>query len=404
MRPWRHPSETFGEAPHAGNHAATGPGPGGRGPCGRGPGGAGPGGAGPGGEVLGGRSSGGRGPGRHCTGRLVATAAVAASAAAAITLGLLLLVSAAGTTPEADGLLTVTTAAVTPCCTLAAPAAADAVGAVVALRSARTGRTIGCGLVVGGGRGLVATTEQALHGRSAVRVVTATGATVSAWVAARDPTSGLVLLRLSGTVPARTLGVDEPRSSPGPSGDLWAGAKAMTLSMSSGGPPRPQWASGTVVSTDTTGGTRGGSGMAMILLHGASLPSIPGEPLVNPSGGIAGILASSAGSDREFVPISVVVAVSRELEVTGYVRHGWLDVSTATDGSGALIVSVAPGGAASGALKPGDVIVSVDGAPVWSPADLRSRLYVLAPGTRVSLGVLRQGVLVTANLALSSSP
>lgn len=370
-----------------------------------------------------------RTPAGRSTGHLVATAAVAASAAAAITLGLLLLVNAAASAPAVDGSLTVTTAAVTPCCTVAAPAAAGAVDAVVALRSARTGHTVGCGLVVGGGRGLVATTERALRGVSAVRVETVGGATASAWVAARDPTTGLVLLRLSDTVPARTLGVDEPGSSTPSSTDLWAGAPAMTLSLSSAaGPPRPRWASGTVVSVDSAGGATGGTaggatggatgattggatggahsgpGMAMILLHGSSLPSVPGEPLVNPSGGIVGILASSAGDNREFLPISLVEGVSRELEISGSVRHGWLDVSTATAGSGALVVSVSPHGAASGVLKPGDVIVSVNGTSVRSAADLRSRLYVLTPGTRVSLGVLRQGAPVTAVLDLSSSP
>ena len=39
-----------------------------------------------------------------------------------------------------------------------------------------------------------------------------------------------------------------------------------------------------------------------------------------------------------------------------------------------------------------------------SMAELRSRLYVMAPGTQVELGIFRDGVPMTVAVGLSASP
>ncbi len=72
--------------------------------------------------------------------------------------------------------------------------------------------------------------------------------------------------------------------------------------------------------------------------------------------------------------------------------------------TGALVTAVQAPGASSHLLQVGDVIVSLDGAPVRSMAELRSRLYVLGPGTPVQLGIPRDGTLLTVAVNLSSSP
>jgi len=61
-------------------------------------------------------------------------------------------------------------------------------------------------------------------------------------------------------------------------------------------------------------------------------------------------------------------------------------------GSGALLVAVAPGGAAAAAgLKSGDVLIRFGAAPIRSPADLSAALRAHAPGARVTATVVRHG-------------
>jgi serine protease Do len=144
--------------------------------------------------------------------------------------------------------------------------------------------------------------------------------------------------------------------------------------------------------------------MALIVVRGESVPAVPGEPLIDPAGDIVGMLASADTDDRAFMPMALVEGVSAELEMEGHVQHGWLDIDDATGGGGALVLSVETGGASASVLDPGDVIVSFDGTPVWSPAELDSMLYASFPGTSVSLGVLHQGQLRTATVELAASP
>jgi S1-C subfamily serine protease len=53
---------------------------------------------------------------------------------------------------------------------------------------------------------------------------------------------------------------------------------------------------------------------------------------------------------------------------------------------------VEPGSSAAGAgIQPGDVIVDLDGNPVRSSADLRTRIGMMQVGSSATLGVLRNG-------------
>ncbi len=72
------------------------------------------------------------------------------------------------------------------------------------------------------------------------------------------------------------------------------------------------------------------------------------------------------------------------------VAHGWLGVAgtNQTGGTGAKVEAVDGAGPAASHLAPGEVIVSIDNQPVRTMAELRARLYVLAPGTSVALSVL----------------
>jgi serine protease Do len=104
------------------------------------------------------------------------------------------------------------------------------------------------------------------------------------------------------------------------------------------------------------------------------------------------------------IPIDVAMNVERQLAAHGRVIRGRLgvtvqDVNQALGRSfglakpaGALVASVEKGsaGEASG-LKPGDVILAVNGDEVTGSADLPARIAATKPGTTIQLGIWRDG-------------
>ncbi|MFO7300046.1 MAG: PDZ domain-containing protein, partial [Actinomycetes bacterium] len=66
--------------------------------------------------------------------------------------------------------------------------------------------------------------------------------------------------------------------------------------------------------------------------------------------------------------------------------------SSTSDRAGARITDVAPGTAAEQAgLRVGDVIISVEGVPVFSQIDLVAQVRAHRPGETVTLHILRNG-------------
>jgi S1-C subfamily serine protease len=324
---------------------------------------------------------------------------VGAAAVMAIVAGTLLLANT-GSSPRKLSLDTmpIGTAAQTPCCTLSPLLARDAEQSVVSIEPTVGPGATGCGVVVGGG--LVATTEAALAGARKVRVVAATGRLLDARVIGDDSYSGIVLLRLSAALPAAQVDVSDTLGNGTP-------ALAVAMGPATGGhAPKPVWTSGTVVSVGEPPPGAPATALAEITVHGASVPVMPGEPLVNRQGRVEGILDSASGAERSFLPMSLVVGVSNDLETMGRVRHGWLGVTDVTpEGrSGAEVEWVDPHGAAAHALRAGDVIVGVDGWRVHSTADLFSMLYVMAPGTKVSVEAMRGTRIVRTAVELAPSP
>lgn len=332
---------------------------------------------------------------RRSAALVVGTAALMAIAAGA------LLLAKTGSSPGTAATLDtvpIGTAAVTPCCTLSPLLARDAEQAVVSIEPTVGPGATGCGVVVAAR--LVATTEAALGGARKVRVTAATGRMLGGEVLAVDPGSGVVVLRLSTPLPAAQMDVGDT---------LGTGTSALAVAMRPASlhrAPKPVWTSGTVVSVGEPPPGDPSTTMAQITVHGSSVPVMPGEPLVDRQGRVEGILDSAHGSDRSFLPMSLVVGVSDDLETIGKVQHGWLGVTdeTLTGATGAEVVWVDPKGAAAHTLSAGDVIVEVDGWRVRSVADLRSMLYVMPPGTKVALRATRGTHVVHAVVELAPSP
>jgi serine protease Do len=131
--------------------------------------------------------------------------------------------------------------------------------------------------------------------------------------------------------------------------------------------------------------------------------------IFTPSGGSVGIGFA--------IPAETANAVIPQLKDKGTVRRGWLGIQiqkvtpeiaealSDKEATGALVVEPqADSPAKKGGLASGDVIVSVNAQPVRDDHDLRSRISALAPGTRVQLGLRRNGETKTVTVTLGEMP
>jgi S1-C subfamily serine protease len=75
------------------------------------------------------------------------------------------------------------------------------------------------------------------------------------------------------------------------------------------------------------------------------------------------------------------------------------------DTRGALIAGVLRGGPADKAgVKPGDILVEVQGKPVADPAGMLNLIAALAPGQSAKLRLKRQGKDVVASVSVGRRP
>ncbi len=139
-------------------------------------------------------------------------------------------------------------------------------------------------------------------------------------------------------------------------------------------------------------------------------PGNSGGPLFNLKGEVIGInsqIFSRSGGSQGLafaIPIDVAMQVEQQIVQHGKVTHGRLgvaiqDVNQALAGNfglktprGALISSVQKDGAGARAgLKPGDVILTLNGEEIAGSSDLPPKVASLTPGSSVTLGIWRDG-------------
>jgi len=147
-------------------------------------------------------------------------------------------------------------------------------------------------------------------------------------------------------------------------------------------------------------------GFDFIQTDAAINPGNSGGPLVNMAGEVIGVnsMAARNGSIGFAIPSNLLKQLLPQLAEKGKIEWGWLGVSIGEVGDeelttlnlkeprGAVIREVMPGEpAARGGLRANDVVVSFDGTPVEAPKDLQRLVAVTPVGTRVRLGVLRNG-------------
>jgi Do/DeqQ family serine protease len=139
-------------------------------------------------------------------------------------------------------------------------------------------------------------------------------------------------------------------------------------------------------------------------------PGNSGGPLVNMRGELVGIntaIVGPAGGNIGIgfaIPSNMAGAIMQHLAEYGEVRRGQLGVTLQDltpdlaeafglrQRGGTVVARVSPDSAAERAgLRPGDVIVELDGQPVTRSSDLRNAVGLLRAGTRIRLDILRGG-------------
>ncbi|HVJ38447.1 MAG TPA: DegQ family serine endoprotease [Stenotrophomonas sp.] len=135
-----------------------------------------------------------------------------------------------------------------------------------------------------------------------------------------------------------------------------------------------------------------------------------GGPLLNTRGEVVGInsqIFSASGGYMGIsfaIPIDLAVSAAEQIKRSGYVSRGQLGVQVGPidalqaqglklpDTKGALVNGlVADGAAGNAGVEVGDVIRSVNGNPINAASDLPPMIGMLPPGTKVRLGLLRDG-------------
>ena len=137
-----------------------------------------------------------------------------------------------------------------------------------------------------------------------------------------------------------------------------------------------------------------------------------GGPLLDASGDVIGvnsqIASESGGNDGVGFSIGVdtVKKVTSALAAGEEVTHAYLGVSLEDRDSGGPRVAAVNAGspAASGGVKVGDVVVSLDGKRVSSSDDLRSAIESHEVGAKVTLTVQRGGEQTTLSVTLGERP
>jgi serine protease Do len=150
-------------------------------------------------------------------------------------------------------------------------------------------------------------------------------------------------------------------------------------------------------------------------------PGNSGGPLFNVRGEVIGIntaIYSRSGGNNGIgfaIPINLARSVIDELREKGHVTRARLgvhitDVDKETmqalglkSREGALVPQVVAGSAADKAgIKPGDVIVSIDGEMVHKAHDLPLRVARHRPGDKVKIGVIRNGTRKTITVTVEA--
>ena len=276
---------------------------------------------------------------------------------------------------------------------------------------AQRASSLGSGVIVSP-TGYVLTNHHVVEAADEIEVALADGKRLLAKVVGNDPETDLAVLRVNAeNLPAISFGSSET---------LRIGDIVLAIG-------NPFGVGQTVTSGIVSALGRTGLGINtfenFIQTDAAINPGNSGGALIDASGNLIGIntaiftrTGSSAGIGFA-IPVSTAKMVLDQIVRSGSVTRGWIGVevqeitppmaeSFKLGGTrGALIAGVLRGGPADKAgVKPGDVLVEVQGKPVADPAGMLNLIAALAPGQSAKVKLKRQGQDVDATVTVGRRP
>jgi len=273
----------------------------------------------------------------------------------------------------------------------------------------RVQQSLGSGVIVDANKGYVLTNNHVVEGADDIAVTVPDGRTVKAKVLGTDADTDLAVLQ----IPADKLTALPVADS----AKLRVGDFVVAIGEPFG---LGQTVTSGIVSALGRTGLRG-SGVQNFIQTDASInPGNSGGPLVNLRGELVGInsmIFSPSGGNVGIgfaIPSNLAMDVLRQLVQFGEVKRGALGVdaqdvtpeisrmlSLPENTQGTVITRVRAGSPAETAgLKPGDVIVSLNGKPVATEQELHNLEGLSAAGAAVEVGIVRDGKPETVNATL----
>jgi putative serine protease PepD len=266
--------------------------------------------------------------------------------------------------------------------------------------------------------GYVITTSDAVTDADSIRVIFSDGRGVSARVVGIDPLDDIAVLSIAvGDVTPVTLGNPE---------SLAPGTQTIVLNVDANA-TTPTAFEETVVANGQRFDANDGSTLHDMIATRTNEATFADAILCAPNGAVLGVFTTRspklggisggtglAAGSRFATPINFAVQVADEIVATGSVHQAWLgvtseDVDNPTamrlGRSGTVLTGIAAGGPAETAgLATGDIIVSIDGAPVTSATNLVVVLRSREIGSAVSISYIRDSNQRTTMATLRDRP
>ncbi|HET7063314.1 MAG TPA: Do family serine endopeptidase [Rudaea sp.] len=274
----------------------------------------------------------------------------------------------------------------------------------------RIAQSLGSGVIIDAGKGYVLTNNHVVEGADDVSVTLHDGRTLSAKVVGTDPDTDVAVIQ----IPAQNLSALPVADS----GRLRVGDFVVAVGNPFG--VGQSATSGIVSGLNRTG--LGGRGFQNFIQTDATInPGNSGGALVNLRGELVGInsqIFSTSGGSIGIgfaIPSNLAADVMRQLIATGSVKRGTLGVQ-AQDltqqianmlgtklTQGAVVTQVRDNSPADAAgIKPGDIVVALNGRPVNNENDLYNAEGLLPVDSNVELKLQREGRALTLSVPLAA--
>ena len=266
----------------------------------------------------------------------------------------------------------------------------------------QTGQGVGSGVIYDS-NGLILTAAHVVEGADSVTVRFSDGEQVEGTVRGGTAGADVAVIEVDRTdLPAAELALDD---------DPQVGQMAIAVGS-------PWGLQGTVtsgiISAVDQAIPQGASARAVLQTDAAINPGNSGGPLVDRAGRVIGInvsifSVSGANDGVGFaVPIDIAHDIAERVVAGEEIQTAYLGVSLGVVESGqagALIDDVTAGtGADEAGLEVGDLVISIDGAPVQDGGDLAAQVQTHQPGDTVDLVVVRDGNEMTVPVTMSERP